>query len=599
MNTTSQQLDRINGGDFIVNQEDTNVLFFPEFASEEQLLIVESLSNYIDSKIKPKLKLIEKGEFYHSVNILEEMGEMGFLGIHMPEQFGGMEMDENTDILVNELFGPLHSFNVSYSVQVGIGMLPILYFGSPAQKQHYLSKIISGEMKSAYCLTEPTSGSDALSAKTKAVLSEDGKHYVLNGQKMWISNSGFADVFIVFAQVDGKHFTGFIVDGHTDGITLGNEEDKMGIHGSSTRQVFFENVKVPVENVLGEIGQGHKIAFNVLNIGRLKLSVLCVAGSKNLNNLSIQYANDRKQFNTPISNFGAIKNKIAEQVIRTFAGESAIYRTSSALNAMAESLKSSGVSYGDAKLQAAQEYAIECAILKVYGSEVIDFVVDEAVQIHGGMGFSEESEVSMAYRNARINRIFEGTNEINRLLCINMLVKNIQKGDINLGAGIEKLTQSLTQTTDNSASLPHLKEEFNGVQSFKNQLMLLITALFKEQQEGRFDLNDSQEVVMNLADILIDIYVAESLALRVYKLKSSGIDTVAGLQESILKVFLHDAKFRIVKNAIDAAASVFTEETFKDIHQKIVRLDSYSIQNVLSLRRQIADKAIELNHYPM
>src|SRR5690606_12256961 len=316
----------IKGGEFLVNQEDIGNVFFPEYATEDQKLILESLSDFIDSEIIPKLESIDQGHFEHTVDILKKMGEMGFLGIHMPESYGGMEMGTNTDILINELMGPLHSFNVSHSVHTGIGMLPILFFGSEDQKQKYLAPIISGDLKPAYCLTEPTSGSDAPSAKATAILDADKTHYILNGQKMWISNSGFADIFIVFAKIDQEKFTAFIVDARAEGVTLGEEERKMGIHGSSTRMVFLENVKVPVDDVLGEIGKGHLIAFTVLNIGRLKLGMLCIGGSKKLIDYSVQFANDRIQFNVPISSFGAIRQKLADQSIQTFAGESALYR---------------------------------------------------------------------------------------------------------------------------------------------------------------------------------------------------------------------------------------------------------------------------------
>lgn len=598
MEKIASKLQGLPGGAFIVDKENLDGLFFPEYASEDQRMIVDALSDFINTKIKPKIKDIERGEFHHSVAILEEMGEMGFLGIHMPEAYGGMEMDENTDVLVNELFGGLHSFNVSFSVQVGIGMLPILYFGRPDQKDKYLTKIISGEIKSAYCLTEPTSGSDALSAKTTATLSSDKDHFILNGQKMWISNSGFANLFIVFAQIDGNKFTGFIVDANSPGISLGAEEDKMGIHGSSTRQVYFENVKVPLENVLGEIGQGHKIAFNVLNIGRLKLGVLCIGGSKNLVNLSVQYAKDRQQFKTPIAQFGAIKYKLAEQVIRTYAGESALYRTSSALNNKAESLKAQGVSYGEAKLQAAQEYAIECAILKVYGSEVIDYVVDEAVQIHGGMGFSEESEVAMAYRNARINRIFEGTNEINRLLSINMLTKHIQKGLIDFQSAEQQVAQALTDSSTKDHS-DTLSQEIQCVKDFKHSFLFVSGAIFKEQLKGNFDLSQNQEVAMNLSDILIDVYVAEAIILRLQKLNQAGQLSSEGIEMAIAKVFLHDAQTRIHKHGLDAIASVFDDETLSYLHQNMRKLASYPIQNVLKYRRKIADETIKLGKYPL
>lgn len=587
----------IKGGEFVIDQEDSEGIFFPEDATDDQKMIMESLSDFVDSEIKPKLPAIENGEFSNTVNILEKMGEMGFLGIHMPEEYGGMQLGTNTDIIVNELLGPLHSFNVSYSVQTGIGMLPILFFGTEDQKEKYLTKIITGELKPAYCLTEPTSGSDALSAKSTAVLDESGQNYMLNGQKMWISNSGFADILIVFAKIDGEKFTGFIVDAHADGVSLGEEEDKMGIHGSSTRMVFFEDVKVPVENVLGEIGKGHLIAFNVLNIGRLKLGMLCISGSKTLIDYSVQYANDRIQFNVPISSFGAIKKKLAEQSIRTFAGESSLYRTSSSMEHKSRELMENGASYAEAKLKAAEEYAIECAILKVAGSEIIDYVVDEAVQTYGGMGFSEETPVSRAYRDARINRIFEGTNEINRLLSINMLLRKSGKGEYDLTGPAWEVQKELTSFAQPEKLEGYLAEENKSIQDFKKLLLMVTGGAVKKQMDGELDLQNEQQLILNAADMLIDLYMAESFYLRVFEMKNKEIDDLE-IYEDMLRVFMHDTNHRMMKNATDAVTGYTAGDLLKTYTMGIKRFTSYPLQNVSQLRTNIADKVISENKYP-
>lgn len=587
----------IKGGEFVVNQEDTENIFFPEYATDDQKMILDSLSDFIDSEIVPKLEAIDQGHFEHTVDILEKMGEMGFLGIHMPEAYGGMEMGTNTDILINELMGPLHSFNVSHSVHTGIGMLPILFYGREDQRQKYLTRIISGELKPAYCLTEPTSGSDALSAKASAILAEDGKHYILNGQKMWISNSGFADIFIVFAKIDHEKFTAFIVDAKAEGVSLGAEEEKMGIHGSSTRMVFLENVKVPVEDVLGEIGKGHLIAFTVLNIGRLKLGMLCIGGSKKLVDYSVQYANDRIQFNVPISSFGAIQQKLADQCIQTFAGESALYRLSSSLDHKSQELMESGIPYAEAKLLAAEEYSIECAILKVMGSEILDFVVDEAVQIYGGMGFSEETPVSRAYRDARINRIFEGTNEINRLLCVNMLVRKSQKNEFDLTGPAWTVQKELATFSTPRQPEGYLGVELNSIQQYKKLFLMVTGAAMKKQMDGEIDLENEQQLLLAAADMLMDIYLAEAMYLRISKMEKVGIPD-RGLYESMFRVFLNDVNHRMRKNASDSVATIASGDLLKTFSMGIQRFTSYPLQNVSQLRKEIAQKVIDENRYP-
>ena len=586
----------IKGGEFVIEQESSEFIFFPEDATDDQKMIISSMTDFINSEIKPKLQDLEAGVFEHSAHILSKMGEMGFLGLHMPEEYGGLELGNNTDIIVSELIGPLNSFNVSYSVQTGIGMLPFLYYGTEEQKQKYLTRIIRGEIKAAYCLTEPTSGSDALSAKSTATLDDAGENYILNGQKMWITNSGFADVFIVFAKVDSQ-FTAFIVDARSEGVTLGAEEKKMGIHGSSTRMVFFENVRVPVDNILGEIGKGHLIAFNVLNIGRLKLGVLCISGSKHLIDHSVGYANERVQFDVPIATFGAIRKKIAEQCVRTFVGESALYRASSSLEHKSAELMAAGIGYGESRLLAAEEYAIECAILKVLCSEVIDYVVDEAVQIYGGMGYSEEAPVAHAYRDARINRIFEGTNEINRLLCINMLIRKSGKGDYDLTGPAWAVQKELANFAQPAQAEGYLGQENHAIRQYKKLFLMVTGAAMKKQMDGELVLEDEQQIILNAADMLIDLYAAESMFLRIVEMQKKDLPHLE-IYEAMLRVFLHNVNHQMQKNAEDAIASFCTGDLLKTLSMGIRRFCAYPLQNISQLRNQIALFAIEHNKYP-
>lgn len=590
----------IRGGEFLVKETKASDIFIPEEFNEEQLMVSDTVRNFIETRIFPNTAKIEQQKDGIGATLMEEIGELGLLGTHMPEIYDGMEMDTNTNTLVCESFGSAGSFTVSFAAHTGIGMLPILYYGTEKQKEQYLPRLVSGELKASYCLTEPGSGSDALAAKTRADLSEDGQHYILNGQKMWISNAGFADVFIVFAQIDGDKFTGFIVDRNSEGLTLGAEEDKLGMKGSSTRQVFFENVKVPVENLLGRIGKGHHIAFNVLNVGRFKLGAIGVGGAKSAITTSVKYANERQQFKTSIANFGAIKYKLAEQTIRSFAHESAQYRTSQLIQDWNKSLREEGKTFEEAKLLSAEEYAIECALLKVTGSEVVDYVVDENLQIHGGMGYSEEGTAARAYRDSRVNRIYEGTNEINRLLSIDMFFRRAMQGAFDMVGPAWEVQKELASMPQMTSSDDPYAAEIKAVAEFKKVLLMVAGAAGKLQMEGKLNLKEEQEIVMNMSNVLIDVFQAESTLLRVQKLAT--LDNKPQPQEiydAILKVFLHDATARISKEATDAIASFAEGDLLRTFLMGIKRFTKYPPVNVKNERRRIADVLIAANEYAL
>ncbi|MEN0005899.1 MAG: acyl-CoA dehydrogenase family protein [Bacteroidota bacterium] len=597
MNDTMLQKEVLRGGAFLINDTTPGDTFIPEEINEEQQMIKGMVEDYLHKEILPNSLKIEKQEGGIAVELLHKAAELGLLGAHMPEEYGGMQLDTNTNTLICDALGPAGAFTVSFAAHTGIGMLPILYFGDEAQKDKYLPGLINGELKAAYCLTEPGSGSDALAAKSNVTLAADGTHYILNGQKMWISNAGFADVFIVFAKIDGAQFTGFIVDRNSEGLTLGAEEDKLGIKGSSTRQVFFENVKVPVENVLGEIGKGHLIAFNVLNIGRFKLCALCLGGAKASAETAVKYANERVQFKQPISRFGAIQYKLAEQAIQIFAAESALYRVSNLIQDKNKALQEDGVSFAEAKLISAEEYAIECALLKLAGSEALDYVVDETVQVHGGMGYSEEGTAARGYRDSRINRIYEGTNEINRLLSVDQLFRRAMKGAIDIvGPAWEVQKELASMPSFDRPEGPYAEEE-KAVKDFKKTVLMVAGAAAKLQMEGELNLKEEQMIVMNIADMMLDTLVAESLLLRVQKL--SGMDTKVDqeIYDHILRVFLSDATSRMQKNGRDALASYAEGDLLRTLSMGLKRFTKYPAVNVKVARRAIAQTLIDANAY--
>jgi alkylation response protein AidB-like acyl-CoA dehydrogenase len=585
----------LTGGQFLIRDSRPEDVFIPEEFNEEQLMIKQMAIDFLKTEIDPNRAKIEKQEPGLTPSLLKKMGELGLLGAHMPADYGGMELDTNTNTVISDVFGALGSFSVPFAAHTGIGMLPILYFGTEAQKQQFLPSLINGDLKAAYCLTEPGSGSDALNAKTRADLSADGKHYLITGQKMWISNAGFADIFIVFAKVDGEKFTGFVVDAKSPGITLGNEEDKLGIKGSSTRQVFFEKVQVPVENVLGEIGKGHLIAFNALNIGRYKLGVMCIGGNKEVIRMAATYANERYQFGQPIGNFGAIKFKLAEMAIRNFAAESAAYRTSQLMQDKKVAESAEGKSFGQATLESAEEYAIECSILKVLGSEVTDYCVDENVQIHGGIGFSEEFPAARAYRDSRINRIYEGTNEINRLLMVDQLFKRALKGQLDIVGPAWAVQKELASMPSMERLEGEYAEEAKAISDFKKIILMTAGGAAKMQMDGKLNLKEEQELLMNCADMLIDLFAAESMLLRVKKLNGMQKEQAQEIYDTMLKIFLHDASARIGKNATDAIASFAEGDLLKTFLMGLKRFLKYPPVNVKEGRRLIADAVLKAN----
>ena len=586
------------GGEFLIKEGDPAQVFCPEELTEEQLMFRNMVHDFVWTEIVPNLDRLDKMEDGLAVEKLNKAGELGLLGTAIPEEYGGLALDFNYNSLLVEQMGAAHGFSVTLGAHIGIGTLPILYFGTEAQKQKYLPGLATGALKASYCLTEPGSGSDALAAKTKAMLSEDGKHYIINGQKMWITNAGFADVFIVFAQVDGDKFTGFILERNMPGLSLGAEEHKMGIKSSSTRQVFFENVMVPVENVLGEIGKGHKIAFNILNIGRYKLAVGVLGGAKAAADQAIKYANERFQFKRPISSFGAIKYKIGEMAIRLWALESAVYRTSNMIELKEKELKAAGKAENESLLGAAEEYAIECAILKVAGSETLDYVVDEFVQIYGGMGFSEEAPAARAYRDARINRIFEGTNEINRLLTMDMLLKRAMKGQIDLlgpAMAVQKELMSIPDFAAVENEDPFYAEKKAIANAKKAVLMVSGAAV----QKLMMALEEEQEILMNAADALLEIFLMESMLLRTMKLsQSKGMEAIA-LQHQMCKVYFSDAMERINIHGKHAIAAFSEGDEQRMMLMGLKRFTKYEVVNTKAVRRMVAEKMIEANGYAL
>lgn len=592
---TTKQAKALQGGEWLIKESNPFETFTPEDFNEEQKMVMDMCSQFLDTEVLPIVERIDKLEPGLMPSLLVKAGEQGLLSTSFPEQYGGLGKDFITSTIVNEGLGGGHSFSVAVAAHTGIGSLPILYFGTEDQKNKYIPKLASGEWKGAYGLTEPNSGSDALGAKTTAKLSDDGKYYLLNGQKCWITNGGFADVYTVFAKIDGDKFTGFIVERGFEGFTQGPEEHKMGIKGSSTVQLYFQDCKVPVENMLGEIGRGHVIAFNILNIGRLKLCAAALGGSKRAATTSIQYAITREQFKMSIAKFGAIKHKMAEMAIRMWVCESALYRAAKWIDDKEHELMASGKSFAEALLGAAEEYAIECAMLKVYGSEVLDYVVDEGVQIHGGNGFSDEYVISKAYRDSRINRIYEGTNEINRLLTVDMVLKRAMKGKLDLMGPAMSVQKELMSIPDfGSEDEGAFAKELKYIANFKKAILMVAGAAV---QKLMMQLEKEQEVLMNIADMAIETYNAESALLRVMKLTEQKGEAATKLETDIMRTYLYDAADRINKSGKDALNSFADGDELRMMHIGLKRFTKVEPFNSKDARRRICEKLVADNGY--
>lgn len=593
----------IKGGEFLIKETLASQIFIPEEFNEEQQMIADTCRDFLRTEIWPRLDEIDQAKSPELMSsLMDKAGELGLMGTVVPEEYGGFGMNFNTSMLVAEATGAGNSFSVALSAHTGIGTLPIVYYGNESQKKQYLPKLASSEWKAAYCLTEPDSGSDANSGKTKARLSEDGKNYIINGQKMWITNGGFADLLIVFAKVveqngeTDKNLTAFIIEKTFGGITMNEPEHKMGIKGSDTRQIFFNDCAVPVENMLSERGNGFKIAVNILNIGRIKLAAAALGGSKQVTKQVINYANERKQFGISIANFGAIKHKLAEMAIRMFTTESAAYRVGQNIDDLIVALKEKGLTDADAKLKALEELAIECAIMKVHGSEVLDYVVDEGVQVYGGMGYSADAPMDRAYRDSRINRIFEGTNEINRLLVVDMLLKRAMKGQLDLmgpAMAVGKEIMSIPDFGMDEDETPFAAEK-KVIKNLKKAVLMVAGAAV---QKFMTKLSEEQEIIMNLADMVIETYAAESVLLRVEKRIDLLGNDVNTLHTDIAMVYLHEAVER-VNNAGKSAITSFAEsDELRVMLMGLKRFTKIEPLNLKDARRRIADALIAKNDY--
>ena len=591
------ETDKIQkGGEFLIKETEAKDIFIPEEINEEQQMIVQTCEDFLEAEVFPILERIDSQEDGLMRELIRKSGDLGLLGISLPEEYDGFDQSFVTSMLASHAMGAGYSFSVAYSAHTGIGTLPILYYGNEEQKKKYIPKLASGEWAASYCLTEPNAGSDANSGKTKAVLSEDGKYYILNGQKMWITNGGFADVHTVFAKIDNDRIlSAFIVESNWDGVVINPEEKKMGIKGSSTVQIFYNDVKVPVGNLLGKRGQGFRIALNILHMGRIKLGGTVLGAAERAITQSVNYANERKQFGRFISSFGAIKFKLAEQVIRTFSTESAVYRVSQNIDEAIERLVEEGIPKSKATIEGIAQYAIEAALLKVYGSEILNYVVDEAVQIFGGMGFSAETSVDRAYRDSRINRIFEGTNEINRLLVADTTIKKALKSGFDVVRYANHIIKDLDEKPDDETTeLSYYEEKRKYIKNFKKTVLLLLGAV-SEKFERK--LVEEQEILFNISDIIIQIYAAESTLLRIEKSESMKGEEYIKIYKDILDIFVYDAANIIHKAALDAISSFTEGDEQKILLDRINMFTKVAPVNVKEARRRIADKLIDDNRY--
>lgn len=584
----------LKSGEFLVDTVEARDVFIPEEFNDEQLMIAQTCQDFLDTEVYPNMDKIDSPDINLMRDTLVKSGDLGLMGIALPEDVGGFGQSFVTQMLAAETIGAGYSFSVAFMAHCGIGTLPIAYYGNQAQREKYVTKLATGELIGAYCLTEPGAGSDANAGKTNARLSEDGTYYILNGQKMWITNANFADIQTVFAKVgNDRILSAFIVEKNMEGVVVAPDEKKMGIKGSSTAQIFYNDVKVPVENMIGNQGEGFRIALSILHMGRIKLGANVIGAAKKAINDSVKYANERKQFCVLISTFGAIKHKLAQQAIKTFAAESATYRVSKDIDDLIVINKASGMEHGRATIEGISHYAVEAAILKVYGSETLDFVIDEAVQIHGGMGYSAEMAVERGYRDSRINRIFEGTNEINRLLIADTAIKRAQKGEFDLFGPAENLYSNLSAISNSKVSdEDYYTEKRRYISNFKKVILIAIhgvTTYFDKK------LVKEQEVMNNISEMIMETYIAESLALRVEKLES--LKGNSGIFRDMLDVYVYDTADLIRKSARDAFNSFASAEELENLNSAAEKLTIVAGVNVKEARRRIADKLIENNAY--
>jgi butyryl-CoA dehydrogenase len=597
MATTAIPKSKIAGGSFLLEERQTSEVFTPEDFSEQHRLIGQTTEEFAVNEILPNVERIEHKEFQVTRDLLKKAGELGLSGVEIPEAYGGLEMDKVTAAVIADHIAKYAGFATTWGGHSGIGTLPIVYFGTEEQKRKYLPKLSSGEMVGAYALSESTSGSDAMNCRARAELSKDGEHYILNGEKMWITNAGFADLFTVFAKIDGEKFSAFLVERGYPGFSVGAEEHKMGIRGSSTCPIILNDCKVPVENLLGEIGKGHVIAFNILNIGRFKLGAMCVGGARVSIENAIGYAKQRKAFGKVIADFGLIREKIANMAALIYVGESLVYRTVGMMDAALSEVEKSSADALKETRKAIEEYAVECSIIKVWGSEMIDYVVDESMQIYAGYGFVEEYPAERAYRDARINRIFEGTNEINRLIITGFLLKRAMSGQLALMPAIKKLM-------DEVLSGPSLGDEMEGPLAEERKLVaqakkLGLFVAGSATQKYMQAIQDQQEVMGAIADMTIETYAMESAVLRAQKLAEAKGEREAALAVAMTRVYLTHAMEKIEAAAKRVIAAVAEGDMLRTQLAILRRLAKHEPFNTIELRQQIARRAIEVGKYSL
>jgi len=597
MATTAIPKTKILGGSFLLEERQTADVFTPEDFSEQHQMIGQTTEEFAVNEILPQAEKIERKDFSISRDLLKKAGELGLSGVEVPEAYGGLEMDKVTAAIIADHIAKYAGFATTWGAHSGIGLLPLVYFGTEDQKKKYLPKLAAGEMVGAYALSEATSGSDALNCRARAVLSPDGKHYILNGEKMWITNAGFADLFTVFAKIDGEKFSAFLVEKTFPGFSIGAEEHKMGIRGSSTCPIILNDCKVPVENLLGEIGKGHIIAFNILNVGRFKLGAMCVGGARVSVESAVSYAKQRKAFGKTISDFGLVREKIANMATLIFVGESLVYRTVGMMDVLLSEIDSASPDAAKDRRKAIEEYAVECSILKVWGSEMIDYVVDEAMQIFAGYGFVEEYPAERAYRDARINRIFEGTNEINRLIITGFLLKRAMSGQLPLMAAIKKLMDEVLSGPSGGEEIEGALAEERKLVAQAKKLGLFVSG--SATQKYIQAIQDQQEVMGAIADMTIEIYAMESAVLRAQKMVEQKGEAAAALPIAMTRVYLTQAMEKIEAAAKKVIANVAEGDMLRTQLAILRRLAKYEPFNTIALRQQIAQKTIEAGKYQL